>query len=184
MSKPHEITHEEYISVFNAKNVKGYPKKLKFKDEFYDLHIKEYDYNGKKFLKAEVWSDNEHKLYATIVLVKTPRASFHSPSNSHFNLELSMIGTEKGVFLLREMLITLSKMNVAFIVEDIYPEDIMYNALNKTYDEELYNKVKKFYEEVGFKFTFNTEKGTGYISHVNKKLNKNEKKYYDMFTSK
>lgn len=183
MAKPHEITHEEYISVFNAKNVAGYPKKLKYKEEFYDLHIKEYDYRGKKFLKAEMWGDNEGKLYITIVLIKTPKASYHSPSNSHFNIELDIVGTEKGAFLLREMFVTLSKMKVAFIVEDIYPEDIMYNSLNKTYNEELYKKVKKFYEGAGFKFDFNKEKGKGFITHINKKLNKSEKKYYDLFTS-
>lgn len=184
MSLPYEITHEEYISIFNAKHVKGYPKKLKYKEKFYNLHIKEYTYNEKEFLRAEIWDDLEHKLYTTITLIKTLKASYHSPSNSHFNFEQSIMGTDEGVFLIKELLMTLKKLKIAFLVEDIYPEDIMFNALNKTYDEELYKKVKKFYEKIGFKFQFNKEKGKGHITYVNKKLNKNEKKYYDMFISK
>jgi hypothetical protein len=184
MSLPHEITHEEYISIFNAKNIPGYPKKLKYKDDFYDLNIRKFEYKGKHFMKAEVWKDKEEKLYSTITLVKTPRARYHSPSNSQFNIELDIVGTELGVFLLKEMLLTLIKMKIAFIVEDIYPEDIMYNALSKSYDEELYKKVEDFYNEIGFEITFDKEKGKGFIIYKDKKLNKNEKKYFEMFISK
>ena len=60
----------------------------------------------------------------------------------------------------------------------------MYNALSKSYDEELYKKVEDFYNEIGFEITFDKEKGKGFIIYKDKKLNKNEKKYYDMFISK
>jgi hypothetical protein len=182
MSLPHEITTEEYTANFNSEPLKGYPKKLKFKNKTFNLILKEFEYEDKKFLKAEIWDEEMEQLFIILTLIKTENARFHSPSNSWFDIEPSIIGTDEGIFMLKEIMKKI-KNKIAFIVEDIYPEDIMYNALNKTYDEERYEKTKKYYEKSGLEFKFNKENGKGFIIYKDKKMNENEKKLFKQFTS-
>jgi hypothetical protein len=184
MASPYEITEEEYISHFTAKPIKRYPKKIKIKKEFYNVIIKEYEYESKIFLRGEVWDDAMDKLYTMITLIKTPRARYHSPLNSWFDIEPKIIGTNEGRVMVKEMIKCIIKRKVAFIIEDIFPEDIMYNALNKTYDEEKYNKVKEFYEGVGLEFKFNPENGKGFLIYKDKKMNEVESKLFEKFISK
>jgi hypothetical protein len=183
MSSPYEITEEEYISHFNAKPIQGYPKKFKCDKEKYKLIVKEYEYEDKIFLRAEVWDERMDKLYAMITLIKSPGTRYHSPLNSWFDIEPKIIGTKKGEKIMKKIVKGV-ETKIAFIIEDIFPEDIMYNALNKTYDEEKYNKTKKFYEKIGLEFKFNPENGKGFIIYKNKKLNENEKNIYNKIISK
>lgn len=183
MSLPYEITTEEYTANFNAEPLKGYPKKLKFKNKIFYLILKKFEYEDKIFLKAEMWNEQMEQLFIILTLIKTENARFHSPSNSWFDIEPGIVGTEEGIFMLKEIMKKIKK-KIAFIVEDVYPEDIMYNALNKTYDKERYEKTKKYYEKSGLEFKFNKENGKGFIIYKDKKLNENEKKLFKQFTSK
>lgn len=171
-----EITTEEYVSHFDAEPCVGYPKKLSYKDKEYVLIVKEFDYTAKgstipkHFLRVEIWDSAQEKIQLMILLTKSKNCRFHSPINPNFDIGEGIFGTEYGIFLMDEFISVLKKFGYAFLIEEIFPEEVDYNPESKTYNLQMYHAIQEFYGRFGFRVYFNPESGKGYIVLKNEPL--------------
>ncbi|MGC8924263.1 MAG: hypothetical protein ACP5KJ_03675 [Candidatus Micrarchaeia archaeon] len=184
-----EVTTEEYVAHFDADACTGYPKVLHYKNEEYLLIAKEFKYTTKgsnverHFLRVEIWDSAQEKIQMMILLIKSDGCRFHSPANPNFDISEEVFNTELGLFLMDKFIETISKFGYSFLVEEIFPDELGYNRDTRTYDVDMYNKLKKFYEKFGFQVYFDANSGKGYMVLKNEPLSEKETSCYARIVS-
>ncbi|MEM3364056.1 MAG: hypothetical protein QXS93_00935 [Candidatus Micrarchaeia archaeon] len=179
-----EVTNEEFFAYLDAVPADGYPKKIDVRGRNYLVIAKDFSYTGKitkkerRMLSVEIWDEAMESKQAGILLVKSDKCGFHSPPNPNFNMRPELFSTQEGAYFMREMLDVLHKFNFAFIVEEIFGEDVGYNPISKTYDKEKYGLLRDFFIGFGFTFSFNKARGKGQVTLTRGHLNAEEKKCF------
>lgn len=184
------LTTEEYAAHFEAQPAKGYPKIIRHHGRKYILNVKEFSYaskltpnNIKQMLRIEIWDVSLEKIQLMVTLIKSQNCRYHSPVNPNFDIRPEYICHSTGVFLIKTMLQELRRHKFAFIVEEVYPDDVEYDRKARTASPRRLEQVMQFYAKNGIRVEFDDASGKGILVIEQDDLTPSEKECRDRIIS-
>lgn len=184
------LTTEEYAAHFEAQPAKGYPRIIRHHGRKYILNVKEFSYaskltpnNVKQMLRIEIWDVGLEKIQLMITLVKSKDCRYHSPLHPNFDIRPEYICHSTGIFLIKTMLRELRRHKFAFIVEEVYPDDVGYDWEARAACPRRLEQVMQFYARNGIKIEFDNASGKGILIIEQDNLTPSEKECRDRIIS-